>query len=131
MGAFGNESNYASPINLSYHKKWWVLICCNMGKGVSLLKEIVRVIELGKGLRSYNVKHTPCPSTHYNWHLCRVICESHQGFKRYRADTKVSLTLKYHLDLEVTLEKIALCTSSHGTLHWCSHFKMSPTLQDV
>jgi len=31
----------------------------------------------------------------------------------------ISLTLYYHLDLEVTLVKYALCTSSQGTLHLC------------
>jgi len=35
------------------------------------------------------VKHRHCTSTHHTWHLCKVICKSHQGFKRYRADTKV------------------------------------------
>ena len=87
--------------------------------------------ELGKGPKSYNikpwtmtltlnwplVKHTHCTLTHHNWHLCRVISKSHQGFKRYRADMIVCLTLNYHLDFEVTLVKYALCTSSHTTLH--------------
>jgi len=35
------------------------------------------------------VKHRHCKSSHHTWHLCKVICKSHQGFKRYRADTKV------------------------------------------
>ena len=34
------------------------------------------------------VKHRHCTSSHHTWHLCKVICKSHQGFKRYRADTK-------------------------------------------
>jgi len=34
------------------------------------------------------VKHRHCTSAHLTWHLCKVICKSHQGFKRYRADTK-------------------------------------------
>jgi len=34
------------------------------------------------------VKHRHCTSSHHTWHLCKVICKSYQGFKRYRADTK-------------------------------------------
>ena len=34
------------------------------------------------------VKHRHCTSAHHTWHLCKVICKSHKGFKRYRADTK-------------------------------------------
>jgi len=34
------------------------------------------------------VKHRHCTSSHQTCHLCKVICNSHQGFKRYRADTK-------------------------------------------
>ena len=34
------------------------------------------------------VKHRHCTSSHHTWHLCKVICKSHQGFNRYRADTK-------------------------------------------
>ena len=36
------------------------------------------------------VKHRNCTSSHHIWHLCKVICKSHQRFKRYRADTKYS-----------------------------------------
>jgi len=39
------------------------------------------------------VKHWQSTSSHHTWHLCKVICKSHQGFKRYRADTKYSHTL--------------------------------------
>jgi len=35
------------------------------------------------------VKQRHCTSSHHTWHLCKVICKSHQGFKRYRADTNV------------------------------------------
>jgi len=34
------------------------------------------------------VKHRHCTLSHHTWHLCNVICKSHQGFKRYRADRK-------------------------------------------
>jgi len=34
------------------------------------------------------VKHTHCTSTYHTWHLCRVICKSHQGLKLYRTDAK-------------------------------------------
>jgi len=45
-------------------------------------------------------------------------------------DVIIKMTLNYHIDLEVTLVKHALCTSSFGTLHLVSaHFKMSPILQ--
>jgi len=50
--------------------------------------------------------------------ITRVICKS-QGFKRYRVDTAMCLTLKYNIDLEVTLVKDALYTLSHGTFHVC------------
>jgi len=33
-------------------------------------------------------KHRHSTLSHYTWHLCKVIFKSHQGFKRYRADTK-------------------------------------------
>jgi len=65
------------------------------------------------------VKHTHCTSTHYTSNLCSIICISHQGVKRYRAYKTVSLTLKCQLNLDVTLEKNALSTLSHGTLHLC------------
>ena len=39
------------------------------------------------------VKHMHCTSTHYTWHLCRVIWKFHQGFKRYRADMNYSHTM--------------------------------------
>jgi len=38
------------------------------------------------------VKHKHCTLSHHTWHVCKVICKSHQGFKRYRADTKVCRT---------------------------------------
>jgi len=64
---------------------------------------------------------TPEELTHHTWHLCRVICKSHQGFKTYRADTIVCLTVNYmfHLHIKVTLAKTTLFTSSHCTLHLC------------
>ena len=34
-----------------------------------------------------------CTSSHYSWHLCKVICKYHQGFKRYRTDTKYKHTM--------------------------------------
>ena len=34
------------------------------------------------------VKDRHCISSHHTWHLFKVICKSHQRFKRYRADTK-------------------------------------------
>jgi len=34
-------------------------------------------------------KHRHCTTSHHTWHLCKVICTSHQGFKKYRAGTKV------------------------------------------
>ena len=64
------------------------------------------------------VKHMYCTSTHHTWHLCRVICESHQGFKRYRADKNTVIqcfTLNYDFDLEPTLVKDTHCTSIHHT----------------
>ena len=39
------------------------------------------------------VKHRHCTLSHHTWHLCKVICKSHQGFKRYRADMKYSHTM--------------------------------------
>jgi len=39
------------------------------------------------------VKHKHCASSHYSWHLCKVICKYNLGFKIYRADTKYSLTM--------------------------------------
>jgi len=39
------------------------------------------------------VKHRHCTSSYHTWHLCKVICKSHQGFKRYKADTKYSHTM--------------------------------------
>ena len=47
------------------------------------------------------VKHMYCTSTHHTWHLCRVIYESHQGFKRYRADknTVIQCLTMFHLEL--------------------------------
>ena len=44
------------------------------------------------------VKHTQCTLTHHTWHLSRVICEFHQGIKRYRADTEYSYIM---LNLEL------------------------------
>jgi len=41
--------------------------------------------------------------------LWRVICKSHQGFKRYRADTTVCLVLYYHIGLEVSL--VIMCSA--------------------
>ena len=76
------------------------------------------------------VKHLQCTLTHHTRHLCRVICKSHQGFKRYRADTIVCLTLNYDVDLEVTLVKHALCTSSHGTLHLCQVTNLSRVIEE-
>ena len=35
------------------------------------------------------VKPRHCTLSYHTWHLCKVIWKSHQGFKRYRADTKV------------------------------------------
>jgi len=35
------------------------------------------------------VKNRHCTLSHHTWHLCKVIWKSHQGFKIYRADTKV------------------------------------------
>ena len=46
------------------------------------------------------VKYTHCTSTYHTRHLCRVMCKSHYGFKRYKADTIVCLTSSYHIDLE-------------------------------
>jgi len=37
----------------------------------------------------------PWSSTSINWHSCKVICKSHLGSKRYRADTKYSRTMFY------------------------------------
>jgi len=39
------------------------------------------------------VKHKHCTSSHHTWHLCKVICKTHQEFKRYRADMKYSHTM--------------------------------------
>jgi len=68
------------------------------------------------------VKHMHCTSSHHTWHLCRVNCESHQGFTRYRATQNTviqCLTLNYDLDLEPTLVKHLHCTSSHHFWHLC------------
>jgi len=51
------------------------------------------------------VKPRHCTSSRHTWHLCKVICKYHQGFKRYRADP--------------TLVKHRHCTSSHHTWHLC------------
>jgi len=39
------------------------------------------------------VKHRHCTSSHHSWHLCKIICKSHQGFKSYIVDTKYSHTM--------------------------------------
>jgi len=39
------------------------------------------------------IKHRHYTLCHHTWHLCKVICKNHQGFKRYRADTKYSHTM--------------------------------------
>ena len=44
------------------------------------------------------VKYKHCTSSHYSWHVCKVICKYHQGFKRYRADTKCSHTMLKELE---------------------------------
>jgi len=57
--------------------------------------------------------------------------KSHQGFKRYAADTIVYLTLNYDLELNVSLVKHALGTKSHGTLNGAKSLQMSPTLPEI
>jgi len=45
-----------------------------------------------------------------------VICKTHQGFKKYRADSKCSHTmfnLNFDLDLQLTLVKHKHCTSAY------------------
>ena len=44
------------------------------------------------GLEPTMVKHTHWTSTYHAWHLCPVICKSHQSFKRSRTDTKARRT---------------------------------------
>ena len=61
-----------------------------------------------------------CTSFHRSRHLCRVICKSNQGFKRYRANMKYSHTiLDCDLDFEQTLVKHRHCTSSYYTWRLC------------
>jgi len=50
---------------------------------------VIQCLILNCDLEPTLVKHRHCTLSHHTWHLCKVICKSHQGFKRYRADTKV------------------------------------------
>ena len=54
---------------------------------------VIQCLILNCDLDPSLVKHRHCTSSHHNWDLCKVICKSHQGFKRYRADTKYSHTI--------------------------------------
>jgi len=77
------------------------------------------ILDCDLDLEATLVKHRHCTLSYYTWHLCKVICIDHQGFKRYRADTKYSqwLILDCDLDLEPTLVKHRHCTSYHHTWH--------------
>jgi len=46
------------------------------------------ILDCDLNLEPTLVKHRHCTLSHHTWHLCKVICKSHQRFKRYRADTK-------------------------------------------
>jgi len=50
---------------------------------------VIQCLTLSFDLEQTLVKHTQCTLNHYTWHLCRVICKSYQGFKRYRADLEL------------------------------------------
>ena len=68
------------------------------------------------------VKHRHCTSSHHTWHLYKVICQSHLGFKRYRADTKVWRTDR-RTDRQRSYKKqyvSPFCGGGHNT---CIFFK--------
>jgi len=80
---------------------------------------VIQCLTLNFDLEQTLVKHTQCTLNHYTWHLCRVICKSYQGFKRYRAD--LELWPWPSTDLGQTY-----CMSTHHIWHlgrviWKSH----------
>ena len=47
------------------------------------------IVDCDLDLEPTLVKHKHCTSSHHTWQLCKIIWKSHQGFKRYIADTNV------------------------------------------
>ena len=96
---------------------------------------VIQCLTLNYDLDPILVKHMHCTSTHFTWHLYRVICNFQQGFKRYRANTKYSDTMFnlkrwpwYWTQLSQTY---ALHIVSWYLTLVPSHFKMSPTLHEL
>jgi len=74
MGAFEKECHWMETIgflhedgiiNLSYCRKWWIPICCNIGKGINLLKWKSGLLNFVKGLNHtmFNLELWPWPWT--------------------------------------------------------------------
>jgi len=77
--------------------------------------------------------HKHCTSSHHTWHLCKVFCKSHQGFKRYRADTKAWRTeTDRRTDRQTTELKQYVSPFNGGGKQWSSsRFNLNINWRDV
>jgi len=66
------------------------------------------------------VKHRHCTSSHHTWHVCKIICKSHQGFKNIERTRKRDGQTNGQTDRRTDRQTTELKTICHP-ISWGRH----------